>query len=194
MQMQMKQWQIGISSWIIQDGNYEDFKIGDQSKFAIEFYSENMEKTNSNSKKAIIKSKAIYEINAEVVFNGEDFIVIDFGLLAYQELHGKNKISKGDWIKGNFYLGIDPFFYSENGYKIKGIQPLIYSWIIEDILIETAPFIESTDSFGRKIQTRDDAKSLLKSISETNAWNDDNGDAEYVLKCTLESDQSQYKR
>lgn len=28
---------IGLPSWIIQDGNYEDFKRGDQAAFALEF-------------------------------------------------------------------------------------------------------------------------------------------------------------
>jgi hypothetical protein len=39
-------------------------------------------------------------------------------------------------------LGIDPFLYFENATEIKGIPALIYSWTIEDILIETAPFVE----------------------------------------------------
>jgi hypothetical protein len=28
---------VGLSSWIIQDGNYRDFKRGDQASFALEF-------------------------------------------------------------------------------------------------------------------------------------------------------------
>jgi hypothetical protein len=29
---------IGLSSWIIQDGNYPDFKQGERAAFAIEFF------------------------------------------------------------------------------------------------------------------------------------------------------------
>jgi len=31
-------WNIGLSAWIIQDGNYPDFALGDTVEFAVEFY------------------------------------------------------------------------------------------------------------------------------------------------------------
>src|SRR5437870_1903422 len=33
----MLTWNIGLASWIIQDGNYPDFSLGDQRRFALEF-------------------------------------------------------------------------------------------------------------------------------------------------------------
>jgi hypothetical protein len=189
-----KEWQIGLSSWIIQDGNYGDFKVGETETFAIEFFSEDISFSNRKEKYANLINKAAYDINAEVVFNADDFLVIDFGLLAYQEVQGKSTYTIGDWVKGNFYLGIDPFFYFENGYTIKGIQPLIYAWNIEEVLIETAPFLETQNDKGGKVLTRDESKSLLKSIPGTNAWNDDNGNAEYILKCKLNSLDASFKK
>jgi hypothetical protein len=41
MQESQNEWQIGLSSWIIQDGNYGDFETGQVLGFALEFYSEN---------------------------------------------------------------------------------------------------------------------------------------------------------
>ena len=35
---QMETLNIGIDSWIIQDGNYGNFVVGQDTKFAIEFY------------------------------------------------------------------------------------------------------------------------------------------------------------
>jgi hypothetical protein len=34
----MRTLQIGLSSWIIQDGNYEEFEVGREYRFALEFY------------------------------------------------------------------------------------------------------------------------------------------------------------
>ena len=31
-------WNIGLSAWIVQDGNYPDFGVGETVKFAVEFY------------------------------------------------------------------------------------------------------------------------------------------------------------
>jgi hypothetical protein len=31
-------WNIGLSAWIIQDGNYPDFAVGTPVEFAVEFY------------------------------------------------------------------------------------------------------------------------------------------------------------
>ena len=32
------EWLIGLSAWIIQDGNYGDFSVGQRAEFALEFY------------------------------------------------------------------------------------------------------------------------------------------------------------
>ena len=34
----MEKINVGLSSWIIQDGNYEDFAVGQEQRFALEFY------------------------------------------------------------------------------------------------------------------------------------------------------------
>lgn len=41
----MKELYVGLSSWIIQDGNYSDFVKDDKAEFALELYSQNIEKT-----------------------------------------------------------------------------------------------------------------------------------------------------
>jgi len=65
------------------------------------------------------------------------------------------------------------------------MPPLIYTWHINRIGIETAPFIETLDARGTRTMVRDEAKSAYRDIPETDAWKDDNGDGEYVLECTL---------
>ena len=44
----MKELYVGLSSWIIQDGNYSDFVKDDKAEFALEIYSQNIEKTDSH--------------------------------------------------------------------------------------------------------------------------------------------------
>jgi hypothetical protein len=36
----MEVFKVGVSSWIIQDGNYDDFEAGKSCKFALEFCTE----------------------------------------------------------------------------------------------------------------------------------------------------------
>jgi hypothetical protein len=89
-------------------------------------------------------------------------------------------------VSGDIYLGIDPFFYFERLYNIPGIPELIYTWKIEEIGIETAPFIEwPNPSIAGKYFIRDESKLRRVSIAQTDAWSDDDGNADYLLTCRL---------
>jgi hypothetical protein len=62
---------------------------------------------------------------------------------------------------------------------------LIYDWTIDAITMQTAPFVESRNERGQRVFTRDESKSAFKKVQQTNAWDDDDGHAEYVLHCQL---------
>ena len=128
-----------------------------------------------------------YEVNAEVVHVSKGAWVIDFGVLAYQQSQPPAMIREGMWLEAEIDLGIDPFFYFEDLAHVKGMPALIYTWHIQKIGLETAPFIETQDARGTRIMIRDEAKSAFREVEHTNAWADDNGHAEYVLHCTLVS-------
>jgi hypothetical protein len=68
---------------------------------------------------------------------------------------------------------------------VKGMPPLIYSWHINKIGMETAPFVETVDARGTPMMVRDEAKSAFQEIEQTDAWKDDSGHGEYVFECTL---------
>jgi len=87
-------------------------------------------------------------------------------------------LSRGDFVKGGISLGVDPFFYFEMLHALPGMPPLIYSWRINSIRIQTAPFIKKGNIFSR-----DEDKLGYKAIERTNAWKDDNGSGEYLLTC-----------
>ncbi len=181
--------EIGLSSWIIQDGNYGDFHVGDRAEFAVEFYPDSVNKAASASPALLERiAPAQYNAAGRILHLTSELWVLDLGLLVFQESRPPKGLSVGDSIAGAFHLGIDPFFYFESLYASAAIPPMIYTWCIHRILIETAPFVESTEGNARggpKVYVRDPLKRGRREIAATNAWNDDDGHADYVLVCEL---------
>lgn len=188
----MKEWNIGVDSWIIQDGNYEDFNVGQIVEFALEFYPHKIELSSSQNRTVSLIGDSRYKINGEIVFIEDKLWIIDFGICAFQESYLPSNSKVGDFISADIYLGIDYYVYFESLYKIQGIPPLIYNWNIKKIFQQTAPFIES-ELEGRKVLIRDEKKLGYKEIQITNAWTDDNGSAHYILQCDKFDDTPKFK-
>ena len=189
----MSEWKIGMSSWIIQDGNYFDFRCQDRINFALEFYPHQCKPSSSSKKQAIYLRENRYLVNAEVVFVAERCFVLDFGILAYGQAVPPSSIQMGSWVEAEIYLGVDPFFYFEDLGNLSGMPPLIYRWQINKIGIETAPHIESVDASGARMMIRDESKLAFREIRQTDAWKDDNGNADYLFDCTLMNDPPKQK-
>jgi len=186
-------WNFSLDSWIIQDGNYTDFVTGQTAEFAVEFWLDETEAPLlSDSKSLSVKSVGgcNYEVISRITFSSPEITVLDCGLLVFSENlpHELARLSKGK-IRARLGLGIDPFFYFESLNQVSGVPPLIYSWCIKSILIETAPFIETVGGIGhlagRKVMIRDPSKLGWKEIDKTDAANDDDGHASYLLQCEL---------
>jgi hypothetical protein len=45
-------------------------------------------------------------------------------------------------VRGIANLGVDPFFYFEQLHALAGMPPLIYTWRIDEISRQAAPFVE----------------------------------------------------
>jgi hypothetical protein len=174
---------VGISSWIIQDGNYRDFRVGETARFALEFYPHMLEvdKLHQASFERIRASR--YRIRGQVVYVGRSVWVIDFGVMAYQNEEPPRATKEGSWIEGNVYLGVDPFFYFEDLQSRPGMPALQYDWHIKTILLETTPWLSHKDEKGRTTLTRDEQRESFVEVAETNAWDDDEGLGHYVLEC-----------
>jgi hypothetical protein len=179
------EWDINLSAWIIQDGNYGDFSTGQHAEFALEFFRYDIRLTECKEKSSILKKDwtkgfdlPMYEINAEVIYLSNEVWVVDFGLCAFQETAPPEGLSRGDFVRGGISLGVDPFFYFERLHALPSMPPLIYSWRIKSIRIQTAPFIKKGNVFSR-----DEDKLGYKTIESTDAWKDDNGAGEYLLTC-----------
>jgi hypothetical protein len=185
-------WSIGLSAWIIQDGNYPDFAVGDAVEFAVEYYRQPGAEISScdSEPRARLLSEPLYDVVAKKVLETGDMTVLDIGILVYQRARqAAEPGGPGTRFRTRLHLGVDPFLYFEQLSKIEGALPLIYSWRVVSILRQTAPFIEiiPTSSYpsSRSVRVRDQSKLGYETIERTNAWEDDNGFGEYVLRCEL---------
>jgi len=170
---------VGLSAWIIQDGNYDDFQVGDTSSFALEFYCENIKR--EGCKKHYKKvTDSIYELCGQVIYLDKGSWVIDAGFLAYQDSRPPKGLKKGDFISSKFYIGIDPFFYFESLKRKEFFPDLTYKWKIEKIEIETTPFIEQNNTF-----VRDKRNVSFIDKDKTNAWSDFEGNAHYLVSAKV---------
>jgi len=176
---------IGLSSWIIQDGNYGDFSVGQETKFALEFYPPNGLQPCADIALAAEHIRASrYRIRGRIVFSEPNVWVIDVGTFkAFSESKPPPHAVVGILVEGDICLGIDPFFYFEYLHRMEGMPPLTYTWLVRSILRETTPLINATDAQGRGFWKRDESREGFLPAHETKAWDDDGGNAEYVLKC-----------
>ena len=118
---------------------------------------------------------------AQVKHAQPSWTVIDFGLSAYGGPNIDPSYEVGSWVRGEISISTDPFPYFESLNKKSDAPALIYRWHLEEIQIQTAPFIETQP----RQFVRDENKWGWSPIYWTNGWKDDNGSAEYLLKCTL---------
>jgi hypothetical protein len=176
---------VGLSSWIVQDGNYGDFAVGQQARFALEFYPPNgLRPAGEGPLTAEHLGASRYRIHGRVVFVGPGVWAIDTGVfVAFEERQPPDHTKVGGWVEGELYLGIDPFFYFGYLYRIDGMPPLMYTWQVRTIIRETTPWVEVNDANGRPYRTRDESRKSFVPVIETRAWDDDGGNGHYVLGC-----------
>ncbi|WP_454740457.1 hypothetical protein [Cupriavidus necator] len=71
---------IGLNAWIIQDGNYTDFRVGDRARFALEFGGRHLKPSASRGKRYEPKGSAVYSVVGQVTFSAPNAWAIDFGI------------------------------------------------------------------------------------------------------------------
>ena len=171
---------VSLDAWIIQDGNYGDFHVGQHASFAIEFYSEAGLSPSSPAIASLTpESDSTYRAVGQVVHRGIDWWVIDVGLPMYMEQPPPHGVQVGDWVSGTINVGVDPFFYFERLSKRAASPELIFDWMIERIEMATAPLVEVSPRHF----VRDPGGPARVAVPRTDAWQDDNGHGDYVLRC-----------
>lgn len=176
---------IGLSAWIIQDGNYPDFEAGKAYDFALEFYPHVPPTchTDTTAPSLISLGDALYDATGSVIFGSEDAWIVDFGVAAFREEHVPAAATVGTSVKSRIYLGVDPFFYFERLSRIVGMPKITQHWFVHGIQLETTPWVESLDENGRKFRTRDESRKSYHAVNATDAWKHDGGHGHYLLDC-----------
>jgi hypothetical protein len=186
----MDQWRIHLESWIIEDGNYPDFVRGTTVEFAVELFTKNLRPSSERIHRARAIEGDGYEIIGEVIYGRRGIWIVDFGLLAFGGsktfggLRLPERIRRGDYVTATGALGIDESSYFEHFSKREDIPGIIYTWRIDRICMQTAPFIEYHSPEGPRLLMRDEDQLGYKDIERTDAGHDDGGHAEYLLYCT----------
>lgn len=183
-----------MESWIIQDGNYDDFKLGQMATFALQCH---MEQISVPSK--VLKKRALpvttelgiegaYCIEAEVICNhpSSGMWFIDFGVRAYLMAPENKGLETVDAVSGVAILTVDPYMYKE----LRGAEPAIpnltYDWEIEKIEKVIVPFIRqpSSDPLRPYELVPDTSELRLEPVQNTTAFEDNISDS-YILHCKL---------
>jgi hypothetical protein len=173
---------VGLSAWIIQDGNYDNFRVDTHATFGLEFYAKSdLQRVDGPCKQDLTHIVGPdYKASGRVIYIADEWWVTDFGVPAFQEKKPPRNLNVDDFVQGDRCFGIDPFFYFERLASIPGAPALITDWHIDKIEIQTAPFIKQGN-----MMVRDEALVGWRVITETDAWKDDGGHAEYILTCTM---------
>jgi hypothetical protein len=177
--------QVGLSSWIIQDGNYGEFEVGREYRFALEFYAPEIVVDASPVDARVLAplGNAKYKGIGSVIYGSDNAWVIDVGVPAYRQERLPARARVGSRVAGDIYIGVDPFFYFESLCALPGMPNLYRQWFIRRILLETTPWLETVDETGRTLRTRDESKTGYKEVDATDAWQDDGGHGHYLLEC-----------
>jgi hypothetical protein len=183
---------VGLAAWIIQDGNYGDFEVGREYRFALEFYPHEVAVASSGSATPFLShlGNALHQARGTITFCSSLAWVVDFGVPAFEEAKPPEQAKSGNSVSGRFHIGVDPFFYFERLKNEKGMPNLFRHWVVRRILLETTPWQESTDAYGRKVITRDATRESFAAVPATDAWHHDGGNAHYVLECELRPEPS----
>jgi hypothetical protein len=179
---------VGLDSWIIQDGNYDDFETGREYRFALEFYPHTLVVASDARVTPVLsrRSGGLHDARGKIVFCTDSAWAVDFGVPAYQNAKPPERANLGDFVRGQFYIGLDPFFYFETLRFEKGMPDLFRRWCIRRIFLETTPWRESTDRHGRKVIARDVMRESFVEVPSTDAWHHDDGRGHYVLECEMQ--------
>lgn len=175
-------WSIGIHDWILTDGNYDTFEMGQTRQFAVEFHSTDFMHSDSPVKSAELIDKCTYRVNAVVAHIDENVWVLDFGIKAYDLRPGQvppdhelpelgkkiekfvSTLSVGQTVSCTLYLSVDHYAYMEFLCSKPNMIPLIYTWYIDKVNKQTGPYIREQD-----VYVVDEANAKWHEVESTNA-------------------------
>lgn len=81
--------EVGLSAWIVQDGNYPDFSVGQQASFALEVWFREFTSFAETGSRAIrvepnsLNGMTCYAVEAQVLHSDANWVALDAGIRAY---------------------------------------------------------------------------------------------------------------
>lgn len=196
-------WWIALPSWVLQDGNYSDFAVGDVRQFALEFgysWSKRLQPVVERKPVSCIHTgrSTLYDVTGDLVRRAsgrrmDDAFVLDFGLAAYTSqvvLDDRVHPAEGVQLTGEIGLSVDHFAYFDGLNDLPGMPALIHTWTVLDIQVATGPAIRVEHGDPRYGNSPDEGPRLVldadrvswHSVERTRRW-DDVGT--YRLRCAL---------
>ncbi|HEX6036514.1 hypothetical protein, partial [Longimicrobium sp.] len=140
---QRRVWTIGLDAWVMEDGNYGNFGVGETTEFALEFWGRrDTAPTELRQRECEPLDGHRYRVVAPVVWTDGDIWMIDVGVLAYVLYPIEGTIEgtiEGEWIAGEIRLQIDCFHYFQQWGPTGEVPPAIYTWRITGIREYSAP-------------------------------------------------------
>ncbi len=174
---------VGLSSWIIQDGNYPDFRVGQRYRTAFEYYEPRLSPGPPHAVGLTPIESQFYQVNAAVVYATRELFVVDAGVKLFTESPRSPLHPIGTHLTGSLGIGIDPFDYFEGLQDNPQWPCLFYTWRLEEIRLVTTPWVTTHDDRGVPIASRSPGVQTFRTILSTDAHHDDDGNAEYILLC-----------
>jgi hypothetical protein len=100
---------LGLSSWIIQDGNYGDVARGDGLEAAVEFGFEDapalVDATDISARHV---DGSTYDVVGRIVLTEADVWVMDIGICVFNERAPPRGLAVGDTVAGRAFIGNRP--------------------------------------------------------------------------------------
>jgi len=176
---------VGLDGWILSDGNYDDFRAGQETKFALEFYGPGLTQVGTSPGGPSLDHEmgSGYLARGQVVYSAPEVWVCDFGVLAYREEQPPDWAHFGAHAAGSIYLGVDPFIYFERLHNLPGMPKLTYRVLIRQVLLETTPWIP--DPKGRFAAIRDESRTGFRMVEHTGVHDNSGFGSHFVLDCDI---------
>lgn len=190
-------WKISLDPRLLREGTYFEFEMGKAAAFAVEFFSlaglkilpapkaGGFYKSHQVSARFIDDSE--YEVQAKILFVGEDYWVIDMGIHVFCEGECPEGAKVGDCVGGRLALSVDSFFYFQYASKDPDVLPLVYDWKVNEISEVATPNEKLRDEKGREFFYSNPATAKTEKVLKTNAQAKRTQEmrVDYILGCEV---------
>jgi len=188
----MDNWEILFDDINVMDGPYQDVHCGQTIELLTGFNAISLEPTIKAEKSSIALGDFEYMFVSEVSYMNKlinSFCVLNIGFniaVGYSNFKGA--------VVGSYLIGQGFLFVSDDNLWYNfgtdpTYPPLVYTWQINRIRLNTTPYITVTTPVGNKTQERDQSRLSFVESAKTDVWEDLKkyglGSAQYVLHCTL---------